>query len=79
MIEKGMSNKVEKPRYRYYQLASYYEIPARAYFELLRLAVYKTEGAWLDSSYELVNSGISTESWELAVELLEVMYRKEDK
>lgn len=61
---------------RYDKLSEKYQIPAREYFWVLRLAIYHVDGKQLDSSYEVAQYGKSNEVYEVACKILTALYEE---
>lgn len=59
---------------KYHELTEKYQIPARKYFWILRLAIYHADGKQLDSSYEVAKYHSSPEVYKVACRILEALY-----
>ncbi len=59
---------------KYNKLTAKYNVSAREYFYILRLAIYHIDGVKTDSSYEVAQYNKSDEVWDCAVKILKAMY-----
>lgn len=64
---------------KYDILATKYSLPAREYFEILRLAILHVDKAWEDTSYKVVKHEKSDEVYKCAIEVLNVLYKENNK
>ena len=59
---------------KYHELTAKYQISARKYFWILRLAIYHVDGKEIDSSYHTAIYPSSPEVYEVACRILEALY-----
>ena len=67
----------QDPEALFHEMANEYAPKAREYFGVLRLAILRIDGVYIESTFEIAQHKISDKVWALACKIMRILY--EDK